>query len=141
MTPEETADRFAELFPAIYWRFYRRLAPDERRLTPESLAFLTHLASSGPLTVSEASRHFDRSQSATSELVDRLERRGLVGRMEDERDRRRILIWLSERGREELTRSRQVLSRALLLRAVSRLSEPQRRALIEATEALVRTPP
>jgi DNA-binding MarR family transcriptional regulator len=137
MDARQTADRFAELYTAIYRHTYRRRDPREQRISGESLAMLQHLRDSGPLTVSEAARHFDRSQAAISERIERLIERGLVTRVPDERDRRRHLIWLSEAGEELLSLEREVLSSELLVRATKLMSVADRKALIEGMRALI----
>src|SRR6266545_526020 len=93
----EVAREVSALWPAIYLPLHTRTEPRARRYrpTPESLGVLTHLAASGPLTVTEAARHMRRAQSVMSDIVTRLERRGLLERMRDERDRRRVLVWLT----------------------------------------------
>ena len=68
-SPRDLALRFTELYRSIYDRFHRRDRADCYRLTPESRGILVHLDRSGPLTVMEAAKHFDRSQSAMSELL------------------------------------------------------------------------
>ena len=79
----------AELFPAIYLRFHVRRPKPVSRLDQTGTAVLLHLERIGPLTIGEASKHLGRAQSVVSEIVSRLERRGLIERMRDERDRRR----------------------------------------------------
>src|SRR6185369_10025501 len=84
-----TADAaaFAQLFPAVYLRFHRRDAKG-RALPAASRAVLQHLSGAGPLTIGEMARHLDRAQSVVSEVVDHLERDGLLERIRDHRDRR-----------------------------------------------------
>lgn len=92
MQPNDLAARahkLTRLFGRIYLHLHPRRGPGEYRPSGESLAILRHLAVSGPLSISEAAAHFDRSQAATSELVERLIRRGLVARQPAPRDRRR----------------------------------------------------
>ena len=101
------------------------------------MAVLQHLAMAGPLTVGEAARHFERAQSVVSEIVDRLAAAGLVERMRDERDRRRVLVWLTPLGFDELERDRQVLSRELVLGAMQRMKPAARRALLDGLRALI----
>jgi DNA-binding MarR family transcriptional regulator len=132
---------FCGLFPAIYLRFCRRQEDDaasSMRLTPQQDAVLQHLAMSGPLTVGEMARHFRRSQSVASEIVGGLEKKGLLERMRDERDRRRSLVWLSDEARAVLARRHEVLDAARVARAMRALTEPQREALITGLRALVR---
>jgi DNA-binding MarR family transcriptional regulator len=137
---DDAAAAFCGLFPAIYLRFCRRHEDDgpvRTRLTPQQDAVLQHLALSGPLTVGEMARHFGRSQSVASEIVGGLEKKGLLERMRDERDRRRTLIWLSDEARAVLARRRQVLDPSRVARAMRALAEPEREALITGLRALV----
>jgi len=137
MSPDEAVRLIGELFPSIYHRLHKRWEKGERRPTSETLAVLTHLELSGPVTVSEAARHFERAQSAVSELFDRLERAGHITRFPDTRDRRRTLVWMTESGIKILSKSRQVLSEELLQQAVSHLSTAERRSLVRGMHALV----
>jgi DNA-binding MarR family transcriptional regulator len=132
----EEAQRYDELFRAVYLLFHRR---DGKRseLPNASRAVLTHLERTGPLTVSEAARHLDRAQSVVSEIVDGLERRGLLERERDPADRRRTLVWLTEAGHECLRRERDVLGVAALADAFARLDPADRAGLLTTTAALV----
>jgi DNA-binding MarR family transcriptional regulator len=129
-------ERVIELYRAIYSRLHARSAPGEHA-SAESTAVMQHLERTGPLTIAEASAHFRRAQSATSELVLRLERRGLVERMRDARDRRRTLVWLTPRGLQLLRRQEQVLSRELTARALAAMPARDRARLIAGMRALV----
>lgn len=131
------AEAFGELFAQVYLRFHRR---DGKRseLPAASRAVLQHLSVTGPLTVGEMGKHLDRAQSVVSEIVDHLERDGLLERVPDPRDRRRTLVWLTEDGLGHLAREREVLSRELLERAMARMSAERREALLEAVRDLLR---
>jgi|GEM_PF-246028 len=72
MKHDDLATWIAQLHPQVYHRLHYRWRKAEYRPSTESLAMLNHLAISGPLTVTEAAQHFDRAQSAMSELIDRL---------------------------------------------------------------------
>jgi DNA-binding MarR family transcriptional regulator len=137
MSPDEAVRLITELYPALYHRLHTRWDKDERRPTAETLAVLGHLELTGPLTISEAARHFDRAQSAMSELIDRLERSGHVTRFPDARDRRRTLVWMTETGLALLRRSRQVLSEELLRRALEQMTDTERRGLVRGLQALI----
>ena len=139
MDTDDAARRFAALFPDVYRRFHRRVHHAEYRLTSESLALLQHLADSGPLTVTEAARHTDRSQAAMSELIGRLVARGKLARMPDDRDRRRVLVWLTPAGQQALKTARSVLSPDLLARALRQMTAAQRKRLIDAVQGLLDT--
>jgi DNA-binding MarR family transcriptional regulator len=132
----ERAERFSELFRAVYLTFHRRDAP-RSQLPGASRAVLEHLALAGPLTVGEAAAHLSRAQSVISEIVSHLERQGLLEREDDPADRRRTLIWLTPDGHEVLRRERDVLGVDLLTRAMARLPPGQADGLIEGLRALV----
>ncbi|MDQ2816352.1 MAG: MarR family transcriptional regulator [Actinomycetota bacterium] len=137
MTDEQAhAERFAELFRAVYLTFHRRDGP-RSQLAGASRAVLEHLALAGPLTVGEAAAHLVRAQSVISEIVAHLERQGLLERDNDPADRRRTLIWLTQRGHEALRRDREVLSVEQLARAMARLPSGQADDLTAGLRALV----
>jgi DNA-binding MarR family transcriptional regulator len=136
---DETVPRFLELFHEVFLRFHRRVPVAEPRLTPESLAVLRHLRASGPMTVAESMRHFARSQAAMSAIFERLERRGLVRRIEDERDRRRRLVWLTDLGRRTVESESTALSPRLLQHAVEQLRPDERAVLVASFERLLAT--
>lgn len=137
---ENDADRFAELFRAIYLTYHRRDGP-RSGLTGPSRAVLTHLAVTGPLTVGEAAVHLERAQSVVSEIVDGLERRGLLERERDPADGRRTLVWLTASGQEALRRDGEVLGVAGLAAAMARMSDTDRTALMTGAAALIAAAP
>lgn len=132
------AEQVCELFPAIYLRFSRRREATDVRVTPQMDAVLLHLATSGPLTIGEMATHFGRAQSVVSAIVTGLEKKGLLERMRDERDRRRTLVWLTDQARALLSRRKQVLDVGRVERALRRMREDERRGLVEGMRALVR---
>ena len=140
MDPRESATAFAEIYGALYRRFYRRVRPTAYRPSLEALAVLEHLDRTGPITVMEAAAHFERSQSSTSELFRRLEDRGLLAAVVDERDRRRRLFWLTDEGLAALDDTRQVLSINALEEAMSKLSAEERASLVSILERLSKQP-
>lgn len=131
------ATEFAELFPAAYLRFHVR-RNKRSELSAQARGVLEHLALSGPLTVTEAARHMDRAQSVMSEIISALERKQLVARFADTRDRRRTLVWLTETGQQRLTEDRRVLDPELLARAFGAMAPAERRNLLSGMRALVR---
>lgn len=137
MTGEQAqAERFAELFRAVYLTFHRRDRP-RSELPGASRAVLEHLALAGPLTIGEAAAHMHRAQSVISEIVTHLERDGLLERENDPADRRRTLIWLTAQGHEALRRDREVLSVDMLASAMTRLPASQAEDLIIGLRALI----
>ena len=133
---QDSAERFAELFRAVYLTFHRRDGP-RGQLPGASRAVLEHLAMAGPLTVGEAAGHLGRAQSVVSEIVSHLEQQGLLERESDPADRRRTLVWLTPAGHEALRRDREVLSKDLLTAALAGLPAGQANTLIAGLRALV----
>lgn len=138
MDTAETAALIATLYPAIYRVLHSRWHKSEQRPSAEALAVMTHLHMSGPLTVGEAALHFDRAQSAMSELIDRAQTAGWLDRAPDGRDRRRTLVWLTDAGLQILNRSNQVLDAERLTQCLEQLSSLQRTQLVESMQALLR---
>ena len=137
MSVEPTqAERFAEVFRAVYLTFHRRDGPHSQ-LPGASRAVLEHLALAGPLTVGEAAAHLGRAQSVISEIVAHLERQGLLEREDDPADRRRTLVWLTPGGHDALRRDREVLSVDHLARALALLPAARADDLITGLRALV----
>jgi DNA-binding MarR family transcriptional regulator len=132
----DQAERFAELFRAVYLTFHRRDGP-RGQLPGASRAVLEHLAMAGPLTIGEASAHLSRAQSVVSEIVSHLADQGLLEREPDPADRRRTLIWLSQAGHDTLRQDREVLGLDLLTRAFATLQCGQADAVIKGLQALV----
>jgi DNA-binding MarR family transcriptional regulator len=134
----DQAEEVARLYPLVYRMFHiSHHALPGTDVTPRMLGVLQHLAAAGPLTLSELVLHLSLSKAATTELVDRLEHKGLVARMHDERDRRRVFIWLTDSGRERAGEHPRVLEDELLLAALARMAPDDRQALINGMRALV----
>jgi DNA-binding MarR family transcriptional regulator len=135
--PKDDAKEFGDLFPAVYLRFHRRDGKG-RELPSASRSVLHHLTLTGPLTIGEMANHFERAQSVVSEMVEHLERDGLVERMRDPKDKRRSMVWLSDKGLALLDREREVLSSELLSRAMASMKPADRQALLRGMHALVK---
>lgn len=143
-SPAVSADTWAlaaevgRLYPAVYRRFHvsRQAAPGAD-VTPRMLSALQHLAVSGPLTLGELTLHLALGKATTTELVDRLEAKGLVDRMRDERDKRRVFIWLTEAGRARAVAHPQVLRDDLLAHALARMRPDDRTHLVLGLHALL----
>ncbi len=139
MTDAKTAaDEIGRLYPAVYRRFHVSRRPvDGSDLTPRMLGLLHHLSASGPLTLGELATHLGLSKATATELVTRVEERGLVDRMRDERDRRRVYVWLTEHGRQRANAHARVLADDELLAAVRRMTDTDRESLIGGLRALL----
>lgn len=138
MDADAFADRFALDYQDVYLHAVRRVRDKRDQLTPETTAFLLHLAEAGPMTLTELSRHLSRAPSTLSEMVDHLAAKALVRREPDPDDARRALIWLTAGGREALAEEMRVLDHGRLVRAAARLGPDRRALLAEALGDLVK---
>jgi DNA-binding MarR family transcriptional regulator len=135
---ELTAD-VGRLYPAIYLRFHvskQRLAGTD--ITSRMLWVLQHLAAAGPSTPGELAQASGVKKSTMTELVDRLETKGYVGRMRDERDARRVFVGLTPSGERRARRTPSVLEDDALRDALARMTADERTALVRGLRALVR---
>jgi DNA-binding MarR family transcriptional regulator len=138
MEVRSIAEEVARLYPAVHQRFHtsRQTLPGSD-VTARMLMVLRHLATAGPLTVGEQAQHLSLSKATMTELVNRLEAKGLVARLRDDRDHRRVFVWLTEAGRQRVAAHPEVLENDLLVRAVARMRPDDRTRLVEGLRALL----
>ena len=127
----------------LYGEMWRRFQPPRRSIegsdvTPRMLALLRHLEQAGPLTVGEQATHLGIGRAAASELIDRLEGKGLVARMRDERDQRRVFVWLTDEGRRRVASLAGSVLDPPFLQAVAAITPEQRQQIIDGLGALLR---
>jgi DNA-binding MarR family transcriptional regulator len=138
LTAEQAAKRVARLFPELYRRYHwaNRVQGGDLPVTRRALEVLQHLAASGPLTVGEQAVHLGLRRNSVSELLQRLEAKGLVARIRDERDERRVLVWLTDAGRDVVSRIGQVLAPDLIAQTMATLSAEDRAIVVRGLELL-----
>jgi DNA-binding MarR family transcriptional regulator len=88
---------------------------------------LAHLAMTGEATIGEVHRAFGHRRSTLTSILDRLEKRNLIARTSDARDRRTFVVSLTRSGR------------AAARRVVDHLAAFERAALHDVSAADVRT--
>jgi DNA-binding MarR family transcriptional regulator len=142
-TAVEAARRVARLFPEVYRRYHwaNRVQGADLPVTRRALEVLQHLSASGPLTVGELAEHLGLRRNSVSELLQRLEAKGLVARIRDERDERRVLAWLTDPGRDVVSRVGQVLAPDLIAQVMATLSPEERATVVRGVELLASTDP
>jgi len=79
----------------------RNLA-NSHKLTGPQLVCLRHLARHATTTPSKLARSVSLSQATITGILDRLEKRGLITRDRDKKDRRRVNLALTGKGRDLL---------------------------------------
>lgn len=134
----DPARRCIWLFSQAYALLYRRQVRESLRLTPQGQGLLQHLAYAGPLTIGEISLHVGRAQSVVSETVDVLVSHQLLERVRDPRDKRRTLVWLTDKGLDWLAREQEPLDRDRTSSVLAALEPKERMAFLEGFEAFIR---
>lgn len=81
---------------------FNRIMPE---LTPTQFAALARLRQLGPLSQNELGRQVGMDIATTNGVVDRLLKKNLIRSAADQRDRRRLRISLTARGRRVITES------------------------------------
>jgi len=138
LTAQQAARRVARLLPEVYRRYHwaNRVQGGDLPVTHRALEVLQHLSASGPLTVGEQAVHLGLRRNSVTELLQRLERKGLVARIRDERDERRVLVWLTEAGRNVVSRIGQVAAPDLIAQTMASLSPEDRALAVRGLELL-----
>jgi DNA-binding MarR family transcriptional regulator len=94
------------LMPRLVGRVKRLPVPEELRsleLAPRHLALLSYLLYDGPMTVSQLAQRLEVAPTTVSLLVGDLSRRGVLVRREDDADRRRRIVDISETHRRAVS--------------------------------------
>ena len=138
LTAQQAARRVARLFPEVYRRYHwaQRVRGADLPVTRRALEVLVHLSAGGPLTIGEQAEHLGLRRNSASELLARLEAKGLVARIRDERDERRVLVWLTDAGRYVVSRVGQVLAPDLIAQVMATLSPEERAIVVRGVELL-----
>jgi DNA-binding MarR family transcriptional regulator len=104
--------RLAPLLPQLAFALRRRRGPlpasleEAGGLGDRHISTLISLSIAGPATVSELAARMDMTVAHASLIVGELSAAGLVDRAHDERDRRRIIVSLSDAARPALAQMR-----------------------------------
>ncbi|MGP3973228.1 MarR family winged helix-turn-helix transcriptional regulator [Streptomyces sp. 8N114] len=122
------------LMPRIVGRVKRIPVPEELQslaLAPRHLSLLSYLLFDGPMTVNDLATRLEVAPTTVSLLVGELSRKGVLERQEDENDRRRRIVSITEAHRPTI--SRWLARGAGAWRQVLTELSPAERALIVAT--------
>jgi DNA-binding MarR family transcriptional regulator len=99
---EEGVRTLLLLLPRVVARIKRSPVPAELQsfsLAPRHLSLLAYLLFDGPMGVNELAGRLEVVPATVSLMVGELSRRGVVDRREDEADRRRTIVSISEQQR------------------------------------------
>jgi DNA-binding MarR family transcriptional regulator len=133
----EAIDHVATTLLARASRLTRLLMrPGARQLSRTEGGLLLTLLD-GPRRITELAETEALAQPTVTQLVDRLEQRGLVGRERSADDGRVVLVSISRSGREQLEAAR-AQYRARMRAAVGVLSDDELAELVAASDTLGR---
>jgi DNA-binding MarR family transcriptional regulator len=142
--PSPETLRLWTAFLAAHRRLTTALDTELRRLASMSLDeydVLYQLAQAGrPLRMSELAGRVLISRPAATRVVDRLVRRGWLDRRNDDRDRRTVLVSITEPGRREQRRAGRLHLDGLARLVERPLEGVDHRGLAAALEALAAAP-
>ena len=130
--PQTLATRLATLFETL----------DEQRQAEKAdravRVVLTAIADHEPATLGAVAQAAGRGAPATSRAVDTLVRSGLVDRMADPDNRRRLALRLTEEGRALLAKRGN--APGSLVERIGKLAQSEQRAVERAIDILERMP-
>jgi DNA-binding MarR family transcriptional regulator len=112
-------------------RYLRSMASDqsENPVTRVQWLLLRHLQRHGSCTIGELAEHLDVRSSTMSQMVDRLEKNGIVYRSAGQKDARVKTVALSEKGKEIIQKREKLW--------VDSLAQPFQNFSIEEKETLL----
>lgn len=132
MTNRSSTEQFEVLYTRLWAALHRRDDPD---LSQHERQLLHHVGAGGLDTLTALAAHLGLPKSTASVLVKDLHRRGLVERVRNPADERRLQITLTEQGLARVAADT-VLEPAPLSRALARLNPADRAALLHTLRAL-----
>lgn len=140
MSEDRPQDEAAHTLRLSVMRLYRRL----RRERPDHGLSLTYISAlgrvdrDGPITAGELADAERIQPQSVTRVVAELERTGLIERLPDEVDRRRILLRASDRGRELLADDRRRRDEWLSVAMAANLTPAERDVLVIAARLIDR---
>jgi DNA-binding MarR family transcriptional regulator len=107
----------------------------ERQISMAHLFVMTMIEASGPLPMTRVAELIGSGLPTATGLVSRMEERGLVRREHDTRDRRVVLVSLTDEGGAEL-QTLNLVRRQRMAAAISNLTEGERAQLLSSIRSL-----
>lgn len=105
-------------------------------LTGPQLVILQEIARCGEVTAGEIARAVSLSQATVTGILERMEKRGLVARQRSDRDKRRIMVTVTESGRKILEEAPPLMQEAFVEK-FSSLQDWEQAMILSALQRLV----
>ena len=135
---KSSAERLADIFIVLQRSFVLNLSKElvRGRLSFPQFLLLSFLAQeSEPLTMSEVARRMKHTTAAATGLVDRLEKLSLISRKQGPKDRRKVMVVITEQGHAMVQEIRQDMIQNLL-RLMEVLDENERSTWLRIYEKI-----
>ncbi len=123
------AELFVRIFNHIKINSYNHLN-EETELTPTQLTALKYLSQHKRNLLSDLAAGLNISNAAVTKMTDRLEKKGLVKRVDFAEDRRAISLQLTELGKNIIEKAEQQEIKSWQ-KVIERMDEQRRNALIQ----------
>ena len=129
-----------DAYPRVYFACHTRHVRDPQSgadVSVHQASVLDHLDEVDPLSMTDLAGHMGVTVATMSLTVDRLERKGYVRRARDPRDRRRVLLRITDAGLR-LREAKSVLDPIRVERVLGRLSTANRGVALTGLALLAR---
>ena len=135
---KSSAERLADIFIVLQRSFVLNLSKDliRGRLSFPQFLLLSFLAQeTEPLTMSRTAQLMKHTTAAATGLVDRLEKLSLITRKQGPKDRRKVMVHITEKGQALVQEIRQDMVQNLL-RLMTHLDESEQSAWLRIYEKI-----
>lgn len=133
---EKTAARFLGLFPLMREKFFRPVDRITRsRLSHTQFHALAILRRQGAISMSDLAHELHISKQQLTPIVDQLIEMNYVYRKQDEGDRRRVLIGITEAG-EEVIQDIRAKKIAMMAEKLDALTDEELDQLVEKLDGI-----
>lgn len=105
----------------------------ESGLTGPQLMVLQQLAAHDKLTAGVIAREISLSQPTVTSIIDRLERKGLLKRERDQRDKRKVMLRMTEAGQAAVAKAPALLQDSFV-RAFNRLEDWEQTLILSSLQ-------
>lgn len=102
ISPEAVSEQLRPAMTKLYVTYFRKAT--QSSLTGPQLTILSHLEDGRTERISEIARQEGIRMPTASNTLHQLEHRELVARVRDTSDRRGVLVQITEKGKQELTK-------------------------------------
>jgi DNA-binding MarR family transcriptional regulator len=132
-TADTLLDEIGPLFAGERAAFAHRC--HARQISMAHLFLMTMIEKQGPMPMTRVAELVGSGLPTATGIVSRMEERGLVRREHDTRDRRVVLVSLTDEGNAEL-QTLHLARRERIAAAIAHLSQPERAGLLSSVRSL-----